>query len=209
MRAHLISALSKKDSLIYPLNHFFKYHLYKKNYPYLKSFASNNPSESLTIETYKNLLSSISSSELARSLDHFSYLDADSLNYVFIGSKNSFVATFKDFVPSAFNNMYSFLLENGHIKHLGTGLGCATIISSSLYHSSFDNYSAYIEDPSDLLANLGHYLVSVSRSMKNLKEDNEYYLSVIEEKDNHIALLTQFAQQLQNKLDQSYQMTWR
>lgn len=209
MRNHLLSTFSQSDHLIYPFNDFFKYHLYNKNFSYLKNFCSLNPSSILTIESYRNLLSLVSKQDLDSASAHYSYIDSNSLSYIFIGSKNSFRNLFSHFTPSAYDAVVSYLSSEGYIKHVGPGLGSATIITSAVYQSSFDNYTRHIEDPSDLLANLGHYLVSVSRSMKNLKEDNDYYLSLIEEKDNQIALITQFAQQLQSKLDQSYQMTWR
>lgn len=205
MRNHLLSAFSQNDNLIYPFNDFFKYHLYNKNFSYLKNFYLTNPSYTLTIQSYKDLLSSVSKQDLDSASAHYSYLDSNSLSYIFMGSKNSFKNIFSHFTPSAYDVVFTYLSSEGYIKHIGPGLGFATIISSAVYQSSFDNYFVSVQDFSSLDANL----FSISNTINNLYKDNQYYLSVIQQKDQQISLLNQALFDLQNKLNNSYQMTWR
>lgn len=205
MRTYLNNVLSEIDHSIYPLNTFFAHHIRLKNFPYLKDFVSNNPSNTLTIEDYKSLNSQLTSEEISFArqwieLNCPQYLSF--LPYIFIGSRNNFRAAFADALPSTFDAIYNYLISNDYIKQIGTGLGNAQMFNSSIFDSSFEDYSVPQSDYSSVLT-------SIINEVKSLKSDKDYLFQLLENQEQYINKLLAEIQSLRQQNQIAYQMTWR
>lgn len=184
------------DSL-YPLNEFTAHHMVNKNYSYLKTFATENPSSSLTKEFYNNQYSLLTSTEIDIARSYIDFISSD-LAYVFFGSKTLFKSSFfDDFTPSAYDSLISFLSSNDYIKTLGSGHGSAIVFKNEAFSNSF------------VIPNSQISVDSFVNQYNQIKNDNLYLLQILQQKDQTIATLNQRIVQLQHDYYNASQMTWR
>ena len=123
LRDLVLTRLYRAQDSIYPLNEYVAHLLLSKDFLTLKNFSDNNPSTSLTISSYKELINSLPSSHIANARQYLSTLPvADDFYpaYLYVGSKNSLKSLFSDFLPSAFDSIFSYLL-NTYFNQIGSG----------------------------------------------------------------------------------------
>jgi hypothetical protein len=201
----------KADSKIYPLNEYFCHFLAVKNYSDIKFFCQENPSDKLTINSYRNLAASLDTPDLQRAKALLSSYNQQNFHYVFVGSKKSFASFFPKCLPSIFDKIYSYLLSSGYISSIGSGHGSFILISSNLFSSSFDNISSEFLslNSSDAVSNFNLSVQEFVSSYKSLAEDNEYLFSYIKEQEEQISSLKEKVVQLEYSNTLTYQTTWR
>lgn len=203
MRELIINRFCDNQDFIYPFNEYIAHLILTKDFSTLKTFSELKPSTSLSIEDYRNLISSIPSSFLASAREYLNTVSDDyDPAYIFIGSKSNLKSLiFYDFLPSAFDACLSYLTSS-FLKQVGSGHGSAFIISPSFFNSDFSDYSN-VENHSLIL------LDQLSQVVKNLQKDNDCLIDVLSKKDQHIQSLLQIIEELQYEKYMSTQMTWR
>lgn len=192
---------SIQDSL-YPLNLFTAHLLITKNSSFLKKYAVQNPPHSITPQDYNLLISSLTQLEISSAQD---YVNNNSLSYyptyVFFGSKDDLRSHFFEFYPSVFSSLFDYLISSGTLVKSGTGKGRAFLFLPSILDLDFSDYS-FAEDDQNILDSFLSFHNSI-------KDDNNYLLSVIEQKDNYIQTLHEKINSLAQQNYISYHSTWR
>lgn len=195
------SIFTSIDNYLYPVNSFISHHLFNKNYSYLKTLPF---SSEIDVNTYNLYTSTLTSREI-RSAEEFqiSFFGKDILSYVFIGSKKLLkTIAFESFLPTSYETVLNYFINNGFIKVLGSGFGSAIIFNSNKFDEPF---SIVPSDDSYLTLSINSFLDTFNL----VKTDNQYLLNKISEKDLYINSLLQDIQNLKNENYQISQMTWR
>lgn len=190
------------DSL-YPLNNFYAHHLRKKDFSFLKDFAAQNPSSSLTFNFYLSQClqldpSDINAAEEFVSMNSFS---EEYPTYLYVGSKTSLKNKYySDFLPSAFNHLYNHYISNNIIKVVGPGQGSYILFDSS----NIMNLPASLSEDS-----FQDTVSSFMASYNSMKSDNQYLTDVIQSQQQTIADLNILIEELKNENYITSQITWR
>lgn len=198
--------LDSMDDFLYPLNLYTAYNIADKNYATLKTFAFNNSSSNCGVSFYSQKISELTSDQIntAKRWLEINTLAPHEYSHVYVGSKSSLRNYFfSDFIPSAFDSLYSYLIRNNYIRQIGQGQGAAILFNSSLFsipfslppQGSVDQFSGAIE--------------SFIQNFNSLKNDNEYLYNIILQKNQHIDLLNNKIAELEHKTYLDSRMTWR
>jgi hypothetical protein len=191
---------SMNDSL-YPLNLYTGYHLALKNYITLKTFSSENLSSNCGRSFYTDKISHFTSNDIAIASD---WLNSHSFDYFYIGSKISLKSNFfSNFLPSAFDFLYSHLLENNCIRQIGSGPGSVILFNSSLLSEPI-SFSFDFHSNEDMVQNFQSFI----HNYNNLQNDNRYLSHLIDQKNASIANLTKTIDELEHKNYLNTRMTW-
>lgn len=189
------------DDYLYPLNDFTTYHLATKNNAYLRSFARDNPTNQCSVTLYQTFIASmpVSQIEIARS---WRSNQAESFDYFYIGSKNGLKNTFfYDYLPSAFDYIFTYFITNLYIKQIGSGLGSAFLFDTSKFRA--------FETPVQDLVSYTSSINNIVTSIEGLQSDRDYLLQIVEVQKSQIQSLHQQIDELNKKIYYQSQMTWR
>ena len=195
--------LDSMDDFLYPLNHYIAYNLAVKNYATLKTFTFNNLSSNCGVDFYTQKISELTSSEVAVA-QTWIHPNLQDYTHVYVGSKSAMKNLFfSDFLPSAFDALYSYLANNNYIRQIGYGQGSAILFNSSLFAQPFSLPAQKSLD--DFSQSINSFI----QNFNSLKNDNEYLYNVILQKNESINILTNKIAELEHKTYLDSRMTWR
>ena len=186
--------LGSMDDYLYPLNSYVAFNLAKKNYASLKNFSANNPSSLCGVHLYSSKESELSSQEIFIA-NQWLENHAQNYSYVYLGSRSSLKNLFfSDFIPSAFDALYDYLISNDYFKQIGSGPGSVILFNTTLL---FEDFSVPVQQSTDKMQQT---FDSFLRNFNSLKNDNEYLYNVILQKNSSIDILTKKIQELERPL---------
>ena len=119
----------------------------------------------------------------------------------------------KDFISSYFSNMtpqlsevvFDLMKSTGRLVQIGSGGGKAFVLKPIQFNQTHFESLPVFSTPEQLL----DIAQGAIESLKLQIKDVDYYVEKIAEKDEIIAQLTQHIVELNNKINQVYQTTWR
>lgn len=200
---HLDYILESIDDYLYPVNDFTAYHLFSKNYSYLKTLPK---SSDINLQRYYELTSTLTSQQVLSGINFAASLfdNPDYYLYVFVGSKKLFkTLAFSHFLPSDYENIINYLSSNNYIKVIGQGSGSAIVFNISKLDQPF--VVPQIENSDSFQSSISSFINSFNLT----KADNQYLLNILSEKDIYIESLLAQIEKLKLENYQSSQMTWR
>jgi hypothetical protein len=197
-RTLILNTLAVNDDSIYPMTNFFKCCFATKSYLIFNDFVKNNPSSSLTKSDYELAFnSSFSEHSLALFSDNNQLWPDLDVSYFLPG--HSFSSLFSDALPSTVNIINNYLINNNYIRPVSNGRVYFTLISNSIFTSSFDDFS--VDSSSPDFDSLFSYIT-------DLKSDNARLIQEIEKRDKSINDLQLELQAVQNRTIMRSLMTW-
>jgi hypothetical protein len=201
------SRIELLDKDLYPLTLWIADRLQRKEYKFLKEFASETTSHDISVVQH-NLLNMNLSDESRASSEAFvvnsMFPDSTSLPYVFLYSKTHLRQKyFADYLPSAFHAFITTLHANNCIKIIGPGHGSVVLFN-------FDNLSKDFQlvAPTSTVE-LQSSISSFIDSYNQLTSDNSYLIDVIYEKDQQIKALSEKVIKLEYDNYLTSTQTWR
>lgn len=158
--------------------------------------------DSTSFYSIEDISSLLSTSEL------YGWNDNTPINSIFFypfSLKNFYSDFYSDLTPSLYSALLTLLKTTGRIVQIGTGYGKSLIIKPQIMSDVHLQTLPSAVDPSKMIQSIQ----SVATSLSTYIEDNNYLLSVIEEKNNTINYLNNQIEELNKRLNLVYQTTWR
>jgi hypothetical protein len=121
-------------------------------------------------------------------------------------SKKDFISSyFSDLTPQLSDVIFDLMKSTGRLIQIGSGGGKAFVIKPIQFNESHFQSIPAFSTPEQLLDSAEDIISSLRLQMKN----SEYYVQRIAEKDEIITNLTNQIVELNQKIHQVYQTTWR
>lgn len=207
IKSYVLQSFSSANERLHPYNYYFAHLLARKKNTDLKQFASLE-STSVPPSSYSSLFNALSQEDKNFAVDYYdqtsSCFDSSHLLYLYHGSSSSvFSNIFLGILPSDFNRLYDYLIQNRLIKKIGTNLGKAHIFSSQIVYHDFstfthaDSYTSYTEAVDAMV-----------EEMSDLKQDISYLLYLLDQKDKDILNLENKITELNHRNYISSTFTW-
>lgn len=191
---------TKTDITLYPFDLSVAVSVINGDYQYLRSYQAN----------YKQFLLDNShhtqSSETFRIMELYSSYSKDIPVYLYPNSKKEFLDTyFSNFLPSVSHALFDLMKSTGRLTQIGAGQGKALVIKPLLFTESHLNILPSFSSPSELISSL----LSNVELLSSTVSDMDYLIDQINKRDEIIFSLRKEIVQLNAKINQAYQTTWR
>lgn len=185
---------------LYPLDSIAADVIINGNYSFVRSYAGSYT------DFVTNYINTASSSEILRILELYSSYTEEFPVYLYPYSRKDFIETyFVDLVPTLSSSVFDLLKSTGRINQIGAGQGKALVIKPSLLTEEHLSSLPSVKSTEEIISSINSELSLLTQSLSN----TEYLMNKIAEKDQVIESLQAQILELNSKINQAYQTTWR
>lgn len=207
IKSYVLDSLSSVNERLFSYNTYIAHLLARKKNQELKELSSLN-SSSLSSSYYDSLLFSLSSEDNTFALDYYNQttasFDASHLVYFYHGSSSHiFHNVFNSLLPSDFNMLYNYMIQNSLLKKIGTNLGKAHLFSSQIAYHDFSSMIAPVS-----YNNYSDAVDAMIKDVTTLKKDRDHLLFLLDMKDVDIQNLEIRINELAHKSYIASTFTW-
>lgn len=192
IKSYVLQSFSSSNERFHPYNYYLAHLLARKKNADLKHYTSLD-STSVSPSSYSFLFDNLSQEDKNFAIDYYnqttSCFDSSHLLYLYHGPSSAvFSNIFSDILPSDFNHLYFYLIENNLLKKIGTNLGKAHIFSSQIAYHDFSTFTS-----AGSFTSYTEAVDAMVNEMSDLKKDISHLLYLLDQKDLDIL-------NLQNKI---------